>query len=76
MWWLRTGVPWRDLPAEFGPWQTVFNRFNRRSASGKWARLLAVLQTDIEPEWHSLDSTINRAHQHAAGGIGGAPLTV
>ena len=71
LWWRRTGVPWRDLPSEFGPWKTVFNRFDRWSKRGKWSRLLECLQTDRDDEWHSIDSTINRAHQHAAGGKGG-----
>src|SRR5262249_4167883 len=71
LWWRRTGVPWRDLPEAFGPWKTVFNRFDRWSKSGKWGRLLRALQTDVDGEWHSIDSTINRAHQHAAGGKGG-----
>src|SRR6187549_2804076 len=39
LWWRRTGVPWRDLPAEFGPWKTVFNRFDRWSKKGTWTRL-------------------------------------
>jgi transposase len=73
LWWRRTGVPWRDLPDAFGPWKTVFNRFDRWSKSGRWKRLLEALQTDRDDEWHSLDSTINRAHQHAAGGKGGRP---
>jgi putative transposase len=68
LWWRRTGAPWRDLPDEFGPWKTVFHRFDRWSKNGKWDRLFGALQTDIDAEWHSLDSTINRAHQHAAGG--------
>jgi transposase len=72
LWWRRTGVPWRDLPEEFGPWKTVFNRFDRWSKLGKWTRLFQALHTDRDDEWHSLDSTINRAHQHAAGGKGGA----
>jgi transposase len=67
LWWRRTGVPWRDLPNDFGPWKTVFNRFDRWSKSGKWARLFDALRTDVDDEWHSLDSTINRAHQHSAG---------
>ena len=71
LWWRRTGVPWRDLPDEFGPWKTVFNRFDRWSKNGKWDRLLSALQTDVDDEWHSVDSTINRAHQHASGGKGG-----
>jgi putative transposase len=75
LWWRRTGVPWRDLPGEFGPWKTVFNRFARWSKNGKWNRLFRALQTDVDDEWHSLDSTINRAHQHAAGGKGGRKRT-
>lgn len=75
VWWRRTGVPWRDLPDEFGPWKTVFNRFDRWSKSGRWDRLFAALQTDIDPEWQSIDSTTNRAHQHAAGGKGGPKST-
>ena len=71
LWWRRTGVPWRDLPDEFGPWKTVFNRFDRWSKNGKWDRLLGAVRADVDDEWHSVDSTINRAHQHAAGGKGG-----
>jgi len=71
VWWRRTGVPWRDLPSEFGPWKTVFNRFDRWSKCGRWDALFAALQTAIDPEWQSIDSTTNRAHQHAAGGKGG-----
>jgi transposase len=71
VWWRRTGVPWRDLPEEFGPWKTVFNRFDRWSKQGRWAALFDALQTDVDAEWQSIDSTTNRAHQHAAGGKGG-----
>ena len=39
LWWRRTSVPWRDLPDDFGPWQTVLNRFDRWAKSGKWTRL-------------------------------------
>ena len=75
LWWRRTGAPWRDLPDEFGPWKTVFNRFDRGSKNGTWVRLFRALPTDVDDEWHSLDSTINRAHQHAAGGKGGRKRT-
>jgi transposase len=75
LWWRRTGVPWRDLPEEFGPWKTVFNRFDRWSRTGRWTRLFQALQTDRDDEWHSIDSTINRAHQHASGGKGGRQRT-
>src|ERR1700704_1948161 len=62
LWWRRTGVPWRDLPEEFGPWKTVFNRFDNWSKKGIWNRLFESLKTDVDDEWHSIDSTINRAH--------------
>jgi len=71
LWWRRTGVPWRDIPAEFGPWKTVFNRFDRWSKSGKWTRLFEYLKVEPDNEWQSLDSTINRVHQHGSGGKGG-----
>jgi putative transposase len=75
LWWRRTGVPWRDLPDAFGAWQTVFNRFDRWAKKGKWTRLMHALQTDVDAEWHSIDATINRAHQHSAGGKGGPSRT-
>jgi transposase len=75
VWWRRTGVPWRDLPEDFGPWKTVFNRFDRWSKRGRWEALFAALQAEIDREWQSIDSTINRAHQHAAGGKGGPLYT-
>jgi putative transposase len=71
LWWRRTGAPWRDLPSEFGPWKTVFNRFDRWSSKGVWLQLFQALRQDSDDEWHSIDSTINRAHQHAAGAKGG-----
>src|SRR6476646_127684 len=65
----RTGVPWRDLPAEFGPWQTAWKRHHRFSTDGTWdvilAELLAHADEVGELDWSvSVDSTINRAHQH------------
>jgi transposase len=71
LWWRRTGAPWRDLPSEFGPWKTVFNRFDRWARKGIWQRLFEALRGDHDDEWHSIDSTINRAHQHASGAKGG-----
>ena len=66
----RTGVAWRDLPAEFGPWQTVWKRHRRFAADGTWDRVHAALLADADAagliDWNvSVDSTINRAHQHA-----------
>jgi transposase len=67
---LRTGIAWRDLPASFGPHQTVAKRHRRFSADGTWdrihARLVAEADAAGEVDWQvSVDSTINRAHQHA-----------
>lgn len=67
----RTGIAWRDLPAEFGPWQTVWKRHARFSRDGTWdcvlARLLAQADAAGDIDWAvSIDSTINRTHQHAA----------
>ncbi|MEU5257210.1 IS5 family transposase [Streptomyces longwoodensis] len=63
----RTGVPWRDLPERFGPWQTVHGRFARWAADGTSDRLMAAAQQRAEVDWLvTLDSTIVRAHQHTA----------
>jgi transposase len=66
----KTGVPWRDLPERFGKWDTVYHRFNEWCKKGVWQRILAVVQ-DTDLEWLMLDSTVIRAHQHAAGMNGG-----
>ena len=67
---LRTGVAWRDLPDSFGPWQTIWKRHKRFSTDGTWdkihARLVAEADAAGAVDWNvSVDSTINRAHQHA-----------
>ncbi len=69
---LRVGGPWRDLPAVFGPWQTVWKRHRRYAADGTWDRvmtaLLALADTTGDLDWvTSVDSTIVRVHQHGAG---------
>jgi putative transposase len=66
----RTGIPWRDLPAEFGCWLAVYQRFRRWVDSGRLFRLFELLTQ--APEFGDVrrvlvDSTIVRAHQHAAG---------
>ncbi|MER6390522.1 IS5 family transposase [Streptomyces sp. NPDC001523] len=69
---VRTGVQWRDLPERFGPWKTVYERHRLWSADATWERLLQQVQAAAdaagEIDWDiSVDSTIVRAHQHAAG---------
>ena len=74
LWIARTGSPWRDLPAVFGKWNSVFVRFNRWSASGVWQRIFAALSEDPDFEYLIIDSTIVRAHQHATGAKGGLKI--
>lgn len=66
----RTGIAWRDLPVEFGPWKTGRKRPKKFADDGTWDRVLAQLMAEAdaagEIDWTvSVDSTINRAHQHA-----------
>ena len=66
----RTGVPWRDLPGEFGSWDAVYNRFRRWVASGGLRRLFEAMTAEPalgEFRRVLIDSTTVRAHQHAAG---------
>ena len=80
LWRLKTGAPWRDVPVRYGKWDTVYSRFRRWQRSGVWARVLAALQADAdargELDWdlHSVDGTVVRAHQHAAGAKKGAAI--
>jgi transposase len=72
MWRTRTGSPWRDLPASYGNWKTVYNRHRRWSADGTWELILDGLRIGSDDlgaeEWRlSIDATVIRAHQHAAG---------
>jgi transposase len=72
LWKLRTGAPWRDLPSRYGPWQTCHECFVRWRRDGTWEKLLTHAQTNSdavgELEWVvSVDSSVVRAHQHAAG---------
>ncbi len=66
LWIAKTGAPWRDLPERFGPWGSVWKRFDRWAKKGAWERVFEALR-DPDLEWMILDSTVVRAHQHAAG---------
>ena len=77
LWVLRTGCPWRALPERYGSWKTASSRFYRWQRAGIWDRVLAAVQRRADAEgrldWtlHFVDSTVVRAHQHAAGAKGG-----
>ncbi|WLQ39371.1 IS5 family transposase [Streptomyces laculatispora] len=71
-WRTRTGTPWRDVPERYGPWDRVYDLFRRWQRDGTWKRIFTELQAQADAEdlitWDvSVDSTVCRAHQHAAG---------
>lgn len=72
---LRTGTPWRDLPERYGPYTTVYNRFNRWAKRGVWLKVFETLAARSPQSMHLIDSSIVRAHQHAAGGKKGVRIT-
>lgn len=67
LWIMRTGSPWRDLPAEFGHWHRTYVRFSRWREKGVFERVAQVLRGDANMEHLFIDSTIVRAHQHSCG---------
>lgn len=74
LWILNTGSAWRDLPADFGPWQSVYHHFNRWTSDGTLEQILLTLQQamheagQIDHDLWCIDGTIVRAHRCAAGG--------
>lgn len=71
-WRTRCGLPWRDLPPQYGHWKTVYNRHRRWSGDRTWVKILNELRRDADghegPEWTvAVDAAVVRAHQHAAG---------
>ena len=74
LWLARAGAPWRDLPPVFGKWNSVFQRFRRWAKKGVWERIFQALVENPDFEYLIIDSTIVRAHQHAAGAKGGAKM--
>lgn len=70
---IHTGIPWRDLPERYGPWQTVYWRYRRWSRNGLWDRILTALQRDLDTSGHiewslwCIDGSNVRAHKAASG---------
>lgn len=64
LWIVRVGAPWRDLPASFGSWNSVFQRFRRWAKGGVFERLFTALADDPDFEYAIIDGTIIRVHQH------------
>jgi transposase len=80
VWILRTGAPWHDVPERYGPWRTVASRFYRWRKAGVFPHLFDTLKPQakatgqLDGDVHFLDSTIVRAHPHAAGAKKGRPM--
>ena len=65
-WVLRSGAPWRDLPAAFGPYTTCYNRFVRWRRAGVWGRIIDALAAAHDAAVQMIDTSIVRVHQHGA----------
>jgi transposase len=75
LWIAKTGAPWRDFPSRFGPWKTIFNRFDRWSKREVWRDIFYALALSDDEIGVLLDGSVVRAHQDAAGGKGGLQKT-
>ncbi len=64
---LRSGMPWRDLPARYGPYTTAYNRFNRWSRRGIWKRVFDQLASKSRDSLYLIDSNVVKAHRAASG---------
>jgi transposase len=72
---LRSGAPWRDCPPEYGPYTTVYNRFNRWSRQGIWSEIFYALTGRSDVVTGAIDATYVKAHRSAGGAKGGPSTT-
>jgi len=74
LWRVRTGLPWRDLPSDFGNWNSVFQRFRRWAVAGVFDRIFERLSGEPDFEYALIGGTIVSAHQKASGAKGGLKI--
>ena len=73
-WRVRTGSPWRDLPKDFGNWNSIFKRFRRWAKAGVFESLFNAISGDPDLEYALIDGTIVQTHQKATGAKGGLSI--
>ena len=74
LWIARTGSPWRDLPPEFGKWNTVFRRYRDWVKADVFARIFEAFSRDPDMEYAMIDATIVKVHRHGQGAKGGLKI--
>jgi transposase len=74
LWIARTGSPWRDLPPEFGKWNTTFRRYRDWVKADVFARIFEALSGDPDMEYVMVDATIVKVHRHGHGAKGGLKI--
>lgn len=73
---IRTGCSWRDLPPQFGLWNTIYRRFNLWAKKCIWQEALNFFRQHIDYEWIFIDDSIVKVHQHSTGASGQNPQAI
>jgi transposase len=63
---LQSGARWRDCPVEYGPYTTIYNRFNRWRKAGVWDRLMDAIFAAHDGDVQMIDTSVVRVHQQGA----------